>query len=93
MRFLPNTTESDAIGLAERIRAAIEASPLQSDLALARGVIKTTISIGVADSVRAGYDFKGLVAAADGALYSAKNNGRNQVVGYTQITRDTKLMS
>ncbi len=90
--FLPNTTESDAIGLAERIRAAIEASPLQSDLALARGVIKTTISIGVADSVRAGYDFKGLVAAADGALYSAKKNGRNQVAGYTQTTRDTKLM-
>ncbi len=86
--FLPNTTESDAFGLAERIRAGVEASPLKLD----RGPIKTTISIGVADSVRAGYDFKGLVAAADGALYSAKNGGRNQVVSYTQITRDTKLM-
>ena len=86
--FLPNTTESDAIGLAERIRAGVEASPLK----LERGPIKTTISIGVADSVRAGYDFKGLIAAADGALYSAKNGGRNQVVSYTQITRDTKLM-
>ena len=86
--FLPNTTESDAIGLAERIRAGVEASPLKLD----RGPIKTTISIGVADSVRAGYDFMGLIAAADGALYSAKNGGRNQVVSYTQITRDTKLM-
>ena len=86
--FLPNTTEGDAIGLAERIRAGVEASPLKLD----RGPIKTTISIGVADSVRAGYDFKGLIAAADGALYSAKNGGRNQVVSYTQITRDTKLM-
>ena len=86
--FLPNTTEGDAIGLAERIRAGVEASPLK----LERGPIKTTISIGVADSVRAGYDFKGLIAAADGALYSAKNGGRNQVVSYTQITRDTKLM-
>ena len=91
--FLPNTTESAAIGLAERIRAAIEASPLKLDPDLARGEIKTTISIGVADSVRAGYDFKGLVAAADGALYSAKNSGRNQVVGYTQITRDTKVLA
>ena len=90
--FLPNTTEGDAIGLAERIRAGVEASPLKLDPALARGMIKTTISIGVADSVRAGYDFKGLVAAADGALYSAKNSGRNQVVSYTQITRNTKLM-
>ena len=87
--FLPNTTESDAIGLAERIRAGVEASPLKLD----RGPIKTTISIGVADSVRAGYDFKGLIAAADGALYSAKNGGRNQVISYTQITRDTKLMT
>ena len=84
--FLPNTTEGDAIGLAERIRAEVEASPLK----LNRAAIKTTISIGVADSVRAGYDFNGLVAAADGALYSAKNSGRNQVMGYTQITRDTK---
>ena len=88
--FLPNTTEGDAIGLAERIRAGVEGSPLKLDPQLARGAIKTTISIGVADSVRAGYDFKGLVAAADGALYSAKKGGRNQVVSYTQITRDTK---
>jgi diguanylate cyclase len=85
--FLPNTTEGDAIGLAERIRAGVESSPLKLEQG---GTIKTTISIGLADSVRAGYDFKGLVAAADGALYSAKNGGRNQVVSYTQITRDTK---
>lgn len=54
-------------------------------------IIKGTVSIGVADSVRAGYDFKGLVAAADSALYVAKNSGRNRVVSYTNITRDSKL--
>jgi diguanylate cyclase (GGDEF)-like protein len=85
--FLPNTTESDAIGLAERIRAAIETSPLKMN----RTNIKTTVSIGVADSVSAGYDFKGLVATADSAMYGAKNGGRNRVMSYTQITRDTKL--
>jgi diguanylate cyclase len=84
--FLPNTTESDALGLAERIRAGIEGNPLKLD----RTTIKTTISIGVADSVRAGYDFKGLVATADSALYAAKNGGRNRVISYTQATRDTK---
>jgi diguanylate cyclase len=84
--FLPNTTESDAIGLAERIRAGVEANHFQE----LQGSIKTTVSIGVADSVRAGYDFKGLVATADSAMYSAKNSGRNRVVSYTQITRDTK---
>jgi diguanylate cyclase len=85
--FLPNTTEHDAIGLAERIREAIEKMPLK----LNKITIKTTVSIGVADSVRAGYDFKGLVATADSAMYSAKNSGRNRVMSYTQITRDTKL--
>jgi diguanylate cyclase len=87
--FLPNTTESDAVGLAERIRAAIESSSLK----LNRKTIKCTVSIGVADSVRAGYDFKGLVASADSAMYGAKNGGRNRVVSYTQITRDSKAKS
>jgi diguanylate cyclase len=84
--FLPNTTERDALGLAERIRAGVEASPAISN----QKNIKTTVSIGVADSVRAGYDFKGLVATADSAMYAAKNDGRNRVASYTQITRDTK---
>jgi diguanylate cyclase (GGDEF)-like protein len=87
--FMPNTTESDALGLAERIRAAVEASPLKIN----RTTIKATVSIGVADSVRAGYDFKGLVATGDSAMYAAKNGGRNRVMSYTQITRDTKLMT
>jgi diguanylate cyclase len=85
--FLPNTTESDALGLAERIRAGIEASPIKLDVNV---TLKTTVSIGVADSVRAGYDFKGLLATADSAMYGAKNGGRNRVMSYTQITRDTK---
>jgi diguanylate cyclase (GGDEF)-like protein len=85
--FLPNTTEGDALGLAERIRAGIEASPIKLGLNVN---LKTTVSIGVADSVRAGYDFKGLLATADSAMYGAKNGGRNRVMSYTQITRDTK---
>jgi diguanylate cyclase len=84
--FLPNTTEGDAVGLAERVRTGIEASPLKVN----RTAIKTTVSIGVADSVQAGYDFKGLVATADSAMYAAKNSGRNRVMSYTQITRGTK---
>ena len=85
--FLPNTTESDALGLAERIRVGIEATPIKLG---ANVNLKTTVSIGVADSVRAGYDFKGLLATADSAMYGAKNGGRNRVMTYTQITRDTK---
>lgn len=84
--FMPNATESDAVRLAERIRAGVEASPLKVN----RHSIKTTVSIGVTDSVRAGYDFKGLIATADSALYGAKNSGRNRVLSYTQMIRDAK---
>jgi diguanylate cyclase (GGDEF)-like protein len=84
--FMPNTNENDALGLAERIRSGVEAKPLK----LKQPTISTTVSIGVADSVRAGYDFKGLIATADTAMYVAKNSGRNRVMSYTKITRDTK---
>ena len=83
--FLPNTLEKDATGLAERISLGVEKSLHDIN----ETTIKATVSIGVADSVRAGYDFKGLVAAADSALYVAKNKGRNRVVSYTDITRDS----
>ncbi len=85
--FLPNTNEKDAANLAERIRMGVE----KTLHTVNHKIIKGTVSIGVADSVRAGYDFKGLVAAADSALYVAKNSGRNRVVSYTNITRDSKL--
>ncbi|MGQ0443250.1 MAG: GGDEF domain-containing protein [Methylophilaceae bacterium] len=80
--FLPNTTEQDALGLAERIRAGVEAAVF-NDLQI---TIATTVSIGVADSVQAGYEFKGLVAAADSALYAAKNSGRNKVRHHSEST-------
>ncbi|MES2636933.1 MAG: GGDEF domain-containing protein [Pseudomonadota bacterium] len=83
--FLPNTSENDAEGLAERIRIGIE----ESLHTINQKNIKGTVSIGVADSIRAGYDFKGIVAAADSALYAAKNGGRNRVVCYTDITRNS----
>ena len=82
--FLPNTTEKDAMGLAERIRKGVEAAVYKDD----QISIPTTISIGVADSVCAGYEFKGLLAAADGALYGAKNSGRNRVKSFTQMAKE-----
>lgn len=87
--FMPNTIENDALGLAERIRVGVEAKPLK----LKQTTINTTVSIGVADSVRAGYDFKGLIATADAAMYVAKSGGRNRVMSYTKITLDTKVES
>ena len=78
--FLPNTNEQEASRLAERIRAGVEFA-LSS---VNQKTVNVTISIGVADSVTAGYDFLGLVAAADKALFAAKNKGRNRVVSFTR---------
>lgn len=82
--FLPNTVEKDAMGLAERIRKGVEAA-IYKDGKIS---IPATVSIGVADSVGVGYEFKGLVSAADGALYEAKKSGRNRVISYKQLTQD-----
>jgi len=77
--LMPNTSEVDAAVLAERLRLAIEVTPFT------RGKLRipVTVSIGVADSIRAGYDFKGLIAAADSTLYSAKTGGRNRVMRFS----------
>jgi diguanylate cyclase (GGDEF)-like protein len=65
-----------ALELAERQRAAIEATPLP----LVDGrELELTISIGVATAVAADASTEDLVAAADRALYQAKDAGRNRV--------------
>jgi diguanylate cyclase (GGDEF)-like protein len=65
-----------ALALAERQRAAIEATPLQ--LPDGRS-LELTISIGVATAIAADASPGDLVAAADRALYEAKDAGRNRV--------------
>jgi diguanylate cyclase (GGDEF)-like protein len=77
--LLPNTDESGAAIMADRIRRAI--------LALAIGhedspSLVVTISAGVASVEPSVYDSgpETLVRNADRALYCAKNNGRNAIV-------------
>jgi diguanylate cyclase (GGDEF)-like protein len=60
---------------AERIRAAVMASPI----ALGSGEIHVTISLGVAALPPDGRTGPELLAAADQALYAAKRGGRNRV--------------
>ncbi|NTV36071.1 MAG: diguanylate cyclase, partial [Anaerolineaceae bacterium] len=61
--------------IAERIRAAIEATHFQST----NEEISITISIGVAAMKPEIKDFEKLVSLADQALYQAKQKGRNNV--------------
>ncbi|KRG87557.1 diguanylate cyclase [Stenotrophomonas daejeonensis] len=72
--LLPATSLEQAQALAERLRTALEACPLDSDI----GPIAVTTSIGVAADVDA--TLERLLARADAALYRAKAAGRNRVV-------------
>jgi diguanylate cyclase (GGDEF)-like protein len=77
--LLPDTTPHDAIGLAERIRAAVEAA-LHS---VGEHAIRTTVSVGVASFKDAATDLGVLLKEADQALYRAKEAGRNCVKAFS----------
>ena len=79
--LMPNSTEAEALILAERIRQKYEVTPI-----LYNGeAFNFTVSIGVCDSNKAGIHFKNMVSAADQSLYAAKNLGRNQVVVFSNL--------
>jgi diguanylate cyclase (GGDEF)-like protein len=73
--LLPDTTRPDAIWLAERLRAAFEATCHTA----AERPITATVSVGVATSDDASFDLSALLTAADQALYRAKALGRNRI--------------
>ena len=73
--ILPATEEAGAVLLAERVRGAIETSPLVFEGAK----LGVTVSLGVAVWPRDGEGKGEIVAAADRALYAAKQGGRNRV--------------
>ena len=74
--LLPDTLPSEAEGIAERLRASIEAARL--DATQDSEQLRVTISIGIA-AMRSGDSLDLLLDAADTALYEAKAAGRNQV--------------
>jgi diguanylate cyclase (GGDEF)-like protein len=75
---LPGTDLEGAYNLAERVRIGIE------ELALpvldGEGSLRVTASFGVATLPGSSDDMRGLVAAADEALYRAKRAGKNRTV-------------
>jgi diguanylate cyclase (GGDEF)-like protein len=73
---LPGTDLDGAARLAERARRAFEERTILSPDGTP---IHVTVSLGVAAFPEAAVG-KGLVAAADGALYEAKRHGKNRVV-------------
>ena len=67
-----------AVQMLDRTRQQLQLSPLRKE---GGGVVEVELSVGVASTAGAsGYDLELLMAAADGALYVAKDRGRHQVV-------------
>ncbi len=74
--LLPGCMKEQARDVAEKIRRVVSASPTSRASSEAR----LTVSIGVSTFPDDGRVARGLVDAADAALYAAKARGRNQVV-------------
>ena len=80
--LLPGTDDVGAYGIAERLRA----SAANLSVAAADARISVTVSIGVAMLGEHCNDLFELLAAADVALYRAKDAGRDQVRVYARAT-------
>jgi len=70
--LLPDTAAADALAVAERLRALVQATPMVDE--------PVTVSIGVA-GLDDGQTQDLWLRRADSVLYAAKNAGRNRVVG------------
>jgi diguanylate cyclase (GGDEF)-like protein len=77
--LLPQAREMDAINVAERLRAHIAAMSIPVEDGNESGPsVKLTISVGVAALDGASRELTDMLAAADAALYYAKETGRNK---------------
>lgn len=72
--LLPGAEADEAADVAERVRAAVESTKIPGGENQPGG--RVTISIGVADT---GGGVATIIERADGALYEAKESGRNRV--------------
>jgi diguanylate cyclase (GGDEF)-like protein len=75
--LLPSCPKSQALPVAEKIRAAVNARPSRASKTEKP---YTTVSIGVATFPEDGDAMRAFVDAADAALYAAKARGRDRVV-------------
>ena len=77
---LIDVSESDSIGIAEKMRGKIEATKFK----VTDGILKKTISLGISEFPVDTESFWQCIKFADVALYEAKNSGRNRCVRFTK---------
>ncbi len=78
--ILPNTDHDRALLIAERLRLNIPRQVFRPD------GVAMTVSMGVATAPEDGATLDDLLGRADERLYSAKNNGRNNVHGVADVS-------
>jgi diguanylate cyclase (GGDEF)-like protein len=77
--LLPQTQEAQALRIAERLRTYVAGMTIPVGEDAATGpYVRLTVSVGVAALDRIGPELTELIAAADAALYHAKQAGRDQ---------------
>jgi diguanylate cyclase (GGDEF)-like protein len=76
--LLPQTTEAEALTIAERLRTHIAAMAIPINDEEQATCIRLTVSVGIAALDGTARELTDLLAAADSALYFAKDNGRNK---------------
>jgi diguanylate cyclase (GGDEF)-like protein len=81
--LLPRTSLDEAVMVAERIRAAIDTTPVKSE----RAMIKLTASFGVT-TIRPEDSTTSLFQRADEAMQRAKRAGRNRVAPASEAVAD-----
>jgi diguanylate cyclase (GGDEF)-like protein len=90
--ILPETTESGAVYVAQRLRRAVEQAKFFAGSP--HKIQHLTISIGVAVYDTDAQFKRDLIEFADAAMYAAKHRGRNRVVSYSEINEgDQKEVS
>ena len=86
--LLPHAREADALNVAERLRVHIASLSIPiRDNDESGPYVKVTISVGVAALDSASRELNDMLAAADAALYHAKETGRNKTHVVTASVR------
>ncbi len=84
--ILPETDKEGALGVGERLRALIEAAPIEGKEGQRMEGVSVTISLGVATYPTDAADKEELIRHADQACYLAKQLGRNRVCSWSECS-------